>query len=116
MEEQYEVQEAHDPTLSSRAKDALFADPPREPMDDAQRELEKHKAAVKRNENGDTRDLSDSASRARAKEGQPAEGMLAQPVPERHDSGGPYEEEASDATVDDADFDAPEQNRKDGSA
>jgi len=117
--EEYEVHGAHDQSLSSREKDRLFADEPRKPveeMDDGERALAEHRAAVGQVDEVQTRDLSDSAARARAQGAEPAEGMLAQPVPDRHVSGGPYEEEAVDATVDDADFEAEETNRKGGSA
>lgn len=114
--ESEEVYGANDPHVSSRDKDKLFADEPRETMDDGQRALDEHRKHMEqKGEEGDTADLTDSLERARGKEAEPAEGMLAQPVPERHVHTA-YEEEARDATVADADFEAAEQNKKGGDA
>ena len=86
--ESEEVYGANDPHVSSRDKDRLFADEPRkdvDEMDDGDRALAEHRAAVRNSGESDTDNLVDSASRASAHAGpQPAEGMLAQPVPDRH--------------------------------
>lgn len=72
-----------DPTISSRAKDAAFADEPRQ--------------------------AEDKDERASAPTPAPSTAP-----PERHESGGPYDEEAADASFFKADYNAEETNRKGG--
>jgi hypothetical protein len=66
---------AHDPGISSRAKDALFADAPQDAL--------------------------------------PVPASSTEP-PERHESGGPYDVEAKDATFFQARYDVDETNKKGG--
>lgn len=114
--EENEVQGANDPAISSRDKDRLFADEPRDPqkMDDAQRALAQHRAAVNETatpvQDGNAHNQNVTGSTA-----EPAEGMFAQPVPPRPQHN-PYEQTAADSTVDEADYKVEEQNRKGESA
>jgi hypothetical protein len=98
-----------------------------QPEDDGQRALRAHEAAVRRTTEdpqvqqsdvhdleGDTRDLTDSARRAKMA----AEPMQANPtdVQPQRPSSSAYDQEGRDFGDQDADYDAPEKNRKDGSA
>lgn len=93
MEEQQNVEGAQDPAVSSRAKDALFADEPPK-----------------------TRTRAKAQPKAKTKP-EFQEPVVADddqtPEPHTHTA---YEEEAVDTTVDDADFTAEEQNKKGGDA
>jgi hypothetical protein len=44
------------------------------------------------------------------------DGPTEEVVPDRHESGGPYDPDSADATEEDADFEAEETNRKEDSA
>lgn len=108
MEENNEVRGANDPTISSREKDRLFADEPRRPEDRAEGDVRA----------SDTKDLTTkreaalAAHRAQVTDND----VVVEEVPERHVPGGPYDEEAADTTPEDADYDAPETNKKDETA
>lgn len=92
MEEQQNVEGAQDPAVSSRAKDALFADEPPKTR---------------------TRAKAQPKAKTKPEFQEPVVADEQTPEPHTHTA---YEEEAVDATVDDADFDAEEQNKKGGDA
>lgn len=104
--------------------DSIYVAQPegQQPEDDGQRALRAHEAAVRRTTEdpqvqqpdvhdleGDTRDLTDSARRAKMA----AEPMEAQP---QRPSSLAYDREGRDFGSQDADYDTSETNRKDGSA